>query len=939
MSEDGMGTHDSKRATMAPWKPLSDEPVAGDPHPIVVCESAVLANTPFPRIEYALQHDGSHLSDMQIETVRAIMQALRRHGVFGLGDGTGSGKGRVIAGVIKEWLLTHADGRVVWLSANQRLQRNSHDECTLLEVDTQDPRFVFKSYTANTRSSNNRSLVEHLRSGTAPLLICDECHLLRTQRVMFESLQRLIHNAPDIAVLYSSATMMSDPVHLCYLSPKFGLHSIVGAPFASDVVLRDKLRGGGAAMMELVSMFLRAKGLYMCRQLDMSGVRVESHTLAMTHAQRSAYDRIALALKQNSVPVLRAQRVLFNLVTSYKVEGAMRIADEALHRGSSVIFTFVYTGEASTERAIRSDALAPQSSIVHALEALLPMEAFAALDLDPHALNPIDAIIDRYGAERVAEITGRTRRLERVAQTSDEPWRIATIQRQSEVDAFQAGTKRIAILSRAGGIGLSLHDTGHGRRENVVVELPWSSEDFVQIVGRSHRSASVTAPAYTLCAMDVPSEARIAYTLARRIQSMGALTRGDRNACDVLSLGEHFGQTTTAHARRTFVLKMLLHKTCDEEGVNVVRDIKAHAPAIDAFLRRHKMLHANASTVGEKMLKALCFQPDDMVVLDEEDVGHEEATFAQRYMYVLAACTLFAGATIPALVPWSPETHATFGANHRRIVLTVLMTHAHIECRHTLGLLPDSLILEILRMALWEGDDIALVSDYWPRHATTHACMKGLCASHESFLNGLLYMNVETQRAAQRVMDTSRRCELTSESTRLHRRHRGSTPSCANTNVASDLLRVVEGRAGPGVAARIESVTSSAPNDGLVTVKIAFDVAEPPTPESTAIFWKNARSGVLCWTVDERTHAGVTIDGTSSYVDDYTHIRIPKTMWENASQRRLRFLEDKARRLHRHYVISTFKALHDWDESLKRVVTVPATQSSPAVVGLLVNIH
>ena len=80
-----------------------------------------MRHVPTPRLAECA-HAGT-LSQLQVETVRAAMDALGARRVFALGDGTGVGKARTLAGVIAEWRATHGAGGapVVWVSANLQL--------------------------------------------------------------------------------------------------------------------------------------------------------------------------------------------------------------------------------------------------------------------------------------------------------------------------------------------------------------------------------------------------------------------------------------------------------------------------------------------------------------------------------------------------------------------------------------------------------------------------------------------------------------------------------------------------------------------------------------------------------------------------------------------------------------------------------------------------
>ena len=94
------------------------------------------------------------------------------------------------------------------------------------------------------------------------------------------------------------------------------------------------------------------------------------------------------------------------------------------------------------------------------------------------------------------------------------------------------GTKRILIFSDAGGTGRSYHASldvpNQQQRVHLLLEPGWRADRAIQGLGRTHRTHQVSAPLFRPVTTDCKGELRFTSTIARRLDSLGALTRGQR---------------------------------------------------------------------------------------------------------------------------------------------------------------------------------------------------------------------------------------------------------------------------------------------------------------------------------------------------------------------------------------------------------------------------
>jgi hypothetical protein len=163
--------------------------------------------------------------------------------------------------------------------------------------------------------------------------------------------------------------------------------------------------------------------------------------------------------------------------------------------------------------------------------------------------NTLDELIDLLdGPDKVAEMTGRKGRVvcrnnsttnnnnNFVYETRNETDVPVELMNVVQKERFMNGEKLIAIISEAASSGISLQAnrrySNQLRRVHITIELPWSADRAIQQFGRTHRSNQVSAPEYVFLISELAGEKRFASTVAKRLESLGALTHGDRRATE-----------------------------------------------------------------------------------------------------------------------------------------------------------------------------------------------------------------------------------------------------------------------------------------------------------------------------------------------------------------------------------------------------------------------
>jgi predicted RNA methylase len=666
------------RLSVAIYEPYRLQSIAipgAQPHPTPLVQSAAMASVAPPKPSYrphlppALVNDGI-LSDAQVESVIYAGEAHDnfisgawavdatfdvvsaapdnaenavhfRRGWF-LGDGTGAGKGRQVAGIILDnWLKGRR--RALWISKSDKLLEDAQRDWSALGQERLlvtplsryrqgtsirfDQGILFTTYATlrsqerGEKASRLQQIVDWLGTDFDGVIVFDEAHAManaaggKCERGDVAPSQqgraglRLQHALPNARIVYVSATGATTVRNLAY-AQRLDLWGGDDFPFASRADFVAAIEEGGVAAMEVLARDLKALGLYAARSLSFDGVEYELVEHALTPEQLRIYDAYAGAFQvihNNLDAAMQAagitgsdgtlnaqaksaarsafesakQRFFNHLITAMQTPTVVKSIARDLEAGHAAVVQIVSTGEALMDRRLAdiptqewddvSVDITPREYVLDYLANSFPVQLYEPFsdgegnlssrpvhDADGQpiecreaverreamieklaALPPVpgalDQILHHFGDDQVAEVTGRTRRI--VARHDRGSVRYAVQNRPgsaslAETQAFMDDEKRILIFSDAGGTGRSYHaDLGcrnQRRRIHYLLEAGWKADNAIQGFGRTNRTNQAQPPLFKPVTTDVKAQKRFTSTIARRLDTMGAITRGQR---------------------------------------------------------------------------------------------------------------------------------------------------------------------------------------------------------------------------------------------------------------------------------------------------------------------------------------------------------------------------------------------------------------------------
>lgn len=274
------------------------------------------------------------------------------------------------------------------------------------------------------------------------------------------------------------------------------------------------------------------------------------------------------------------QRFFNTVMTSMQMPTVLADIEQQLESGNSAVLQIVNTNEAIQERRIEQALaegieledvdLTPRDILMQFLERGFPTTLYETyLDEDgnersravkdsqgrvvedPNAVamrdelseavasvdvpeGVLEQLLNHFGSEQVAEITGRKRRLVRKRDGSVDLEKLGAAKMKADAQAFNDGKKRILIFSDAGGTGRSYHASlkakNQQKRIHYLVQPGWRADKAMQGLGRTHRTNQKQPPHDVLVSTNIKAHKRFLSSIARRLAQLGALTKGQRDA-------------------------------------------------------------------------------------------------------------------------------------------------------------------------------------------------------------------------------------------------------------------------------------------------------------------------------------------------------------------------------------------------------------------------
>ena len=397
------------------------------------------------------------------------------------------------------------------------------------------------------------------------------------------------------------------------------------------------------------------------QQLDAGNVAV----IQLVNTNEAAQERIVAEATANDTALEDLDFTPRQMLIDYVRNGFPVAAyEESRDENGNVVYVPVRDSEGN--QIFDREAIAMRDALLETLQQIRVPE------------NPLDSIINSFGSDRVAEVTGRSRRF---VQSRDDEGNLKIVEEKrgknsskADAEAFQNNKKDILIFSGAGGTGYSFHadNTAENQRKRIhyILQPGWQADRAVQGFGRTHRTNQAQEPHYVLPTTNLKAQKRFVSSIARRLDQLGALTRGQREATSqgMFTAADNLESEYAAIALKNLFndlyrekTDLVFHDVTKQMGLNLLDEnnslSESKIPTIPQFLNRLLSLKTDMQNsvfnefekrlieaveyskqhglydVGLQTLKALSIQKT------RDDVVYEDKNTGAKTRYVELAVT------------------------------------------------------------------------------------------------------------------------------------------------------------------------------------------------------------------------------------------------------------------------------------------------------------
>lgn len=749
------------------YKPAKLKIDGAKEHPTKLAESAAMSAIDPPNVTYTPSLDKKIIKDgvlslAQLEAVvyagqahEQILPNGKRRGHF-IGDGTGVGKGREIAGIIVD-NFNKGRKKAVWITTSKELINDakrdlnalgytgkvlynikkgnkiaSEEGVYVVTYDTISDSFnqevVLKDGKYNNAIFKERNRIKQLLDWLGPdfdgVIAFDEAHKMKSamdikksrgvQKASLRGMTGLVIDEllPNARVEYVSATGATELSNLAY-AQRLGLWG-EGASFVNVEDFIMSMDKGGLSAMEVVARELKGMGAYLSRTLSFEGVTYGRLEHQLSDTQTEVYNQVAESwqiildnvyealevtesdskAKMNALKEFWAanQRFYNQMLISLKLPSVISDIQRQLKEGNSVVLQMVSTYEAATDRKIANAEdgmsfddidLSPRETIINFLEKAFPVQLFEeivnengdiirvpVLDSEgkpvlseeaiamrtelieklatlPVPEDPMVLLFEALGHENIAEISGRKRRM--ITVTDEYGNKSRTLEKRgtkassADIKSFNDGKKRVLVFTKAGNTGVSFHASNdfknQEKRIHYLLEAGFSADEAIQGFGRTHRSNEVMPPHYVLVTTNIPGEKRFISTIAKRLDQLGALTKGQRQtgSTGIFSSSDNIESVYAKDALQSFFTDLAKDQISDLDKTETFKKL-----GLENMLDKYGNLkdsHDGLRDISKFLNRVLAISPD----MQDKIFGHFEDRVTRNVEKAIANGTFDTG--------------------------------------------------------------------------------------------------------------------------------------------------------------------------------------------------------------------------------------------------------------------------------------------------------